>query len=434
MFNYFGVASHLIRLLAHLHWSPKRLYQYQDAMVRETVCYAYRHVRFYHDKLDALGLNPQNFSSVGDLNKLPVISRREIQQNSANMFSDEFDKQRLLTVSTSGSTGQPLWTYLTRDEDALRKAKLLRANIVCGQKMRDRWVVVTAPVHHANPTRLQRLLRLFSPVPISVFDDTVTQLEQLRQLRPDILDGYSSSLLMLAKEIEKGGKDWAVHPRVVIGGAELIDEVSRRIVEAAFDAPFFDEYACNEMERLAWQCEEKAGYHVDADTVVMQFVDENGEEVDVGERGEIVCTSLFNRAMPFIRYSVGDVGVQSEGNLCPCGRTFPLMKVVEGRKDSFIVLPDGRTLSPLAIGWAMEGFKYYSSVRSYRVIQKTKSYLKLLIEKDTLPEESVMSEELVLHLGKTLRLKDSEVSIDVEFLSKIPLDKSGKHRKVISEI
>jgi len=433
MYAYLRVAYYLGCLLKHTRWSRERLSKFQNQKVREIVNYAYRHVPFYHRKFRQLGLRPEDIKGVEDLKKLPIIRRKELQKNAGELISDEFNIDKLKKVSTSGSTGKPLFTYLTKSEDAFRKAKLLRANIVCGQKPRDKWVVITAPQHEAEPLKLQRLLGIYAPIPVSVFESASEQLSKIERIRPDVLDGYSSSLLLLAKEAEKSGVD-TIRPKVVIGGAELIDRSSKKYLEKVFQAPFYDEYACVELERLAWQCEERNQYHIDADSIVMEFVDEDGEEVAPGETGEIVCTSLFNYAMPFIRYAIGDLGKASEEENCPCGRTFPLMKVIEGRKDSLIFLPDGRVLSPLAIGWIMEFYKYYQYIDQYRVVQRKIDFFKFIIKKKNSIDEEVMKAELIAHLRRMLKLGASDVEFEVEFVDNIPLDRSGKLRKVISEI
>ncbi|MEM3702979.1 MAG: hypothetical protein QXX79_00950 [Candidatus Bathyarchaeia archaeon] len=434
MYEYLRIAYYLGNLLRHTHWSREKLLEYRDLKVRETVKYAYEHVPFYHEKFRQLGLRPEEVKNVEDLRKLPVVRRRELQKNADKLISDEFDISKLKRISTSGSTGQPLFTYITKKEDAFRKAKLLRANIICGQKPRDKWVVIAAPQHQAEEYRLQRFLGVYSPISVSVFDDTAAQISKIERIKPDILDGYSSSLLLLAKETEKKGIE-NIRPRMIIGGAELIDGSSRKFIEAVFNAPFYDEYAIVELERLAWQCEEKAEYHIDADSVIMEFVDDKGEEVESGRTGEIVCTSLFNRAMPFIRYATGDLGRASKENECSCGRVFPLMDVIEGRKDSLIVLPDGRVLSPLVFGWTMEFFKFYSCIDQYRVIQKKTDLFKFLVKKrDNAVNEKVMEVELVAHVRQMLNVSESEATFEVEFVDDIPLEKSGKLRKVVSEL
>jgi phenylacetate-CoA ligase len=430
----FGVSYDLYFLLRHVRWRREEVLKHQNQRVRKIIKYAYQNVPFYHEKLKKLDLKPDDIKSIDDLVRLPIIRRNEIQENSKKMISNAFETRKLRFVSTSGSTGRPLKTYITTEEDALRKAKILRANIICGQKPRDRWVVITAPVHQASTYALQKLFGIYSPIPLSVFETANVQIAKLQTLQPDVLDGYSSSLLMLAKEI-KGHGESKVKPRIVIGGAELIDHPSRQFIEDVFGVPFFDQYACVELERLAWQCRERNGYHIDADSVVMEFVDENGEAVGPGETGEIVCTSLFNYAMPFIRYSTGDVGRPSRVEKCNCGITFPKMELVEGRKDSLIVLPGGRVLSPLAFGWIMEFFKYYHEIDQYRIVQKKIDLFQVIIKarNDTFNED-VLRGALHEHLQRMLSSQKFEITFVIKFVKDIKLEKSGKLRKVVSEI
>lgn len=436
MYNYPRILYHLFRLMRSASFNPERLREHQNKELRKVISYAYNNVPFYHEKFRSLGLQPDDIKTVDDLNKIPVIRREEIQQNAEKMISMEFDKNVLMVESTSGSTGRPLRIYITKKEDEFRKAKLLRANIACGHKPRDKWVVITAPQHiRSRMSRIQRLFGVFVPINMSVFDEPSKQISTVDSVKADVIEGYSSSLLLMAKELEKSGLE--IHrPRILIGEAELIDQNERLFIEKEFGAPLYDQYGSVELEVVAWQCEEKGDYHIDADTVVVQFVDENGEEVSPGEKGELVCTSLFNYAMPFIRYAVGDICVAADADAsCKCGRKLPLMKIIEGRKDSLIILPNGRVLTPLAFGWAMEFFKYYFDIDQYRLIQKRVDLFKLLIKvRDGCEiDESVMANELVTHLRSMLNIGE-EVVFEVEFVDSIPLDKSGKLRKVISEI
>jgi len=274
------------------------------------------------------------------------------------------------------------------------------------------------------------MVGLFTPTPISVFTDPSTQVSLIEKLNPDILDGYSSSLFLLAKELQKSGID-TIRPRSVIGGAELIDSYSREFIEKIFEAQFYDQYSSVELERMSWQCHVGKQYHIDADALIMQFVDKNGE-VSSGERGEIICTSLFNYAMPFIRYAIGDVGVPSD-ELCTCGRKLPLMKTVEGRKDSLLCLPNGRNLTPRTFTIAMNMFKFYMFIDQFRIIQKKPDLFEFhLVLKEGSVQKDVVETEFITHLKKVLNL--DQVRFDIKFVERIPLDKNGKFMAVVSNL
>lgn len=433
MVNYFRAYYFLRCMMKRAFWPKDRLEKHQNKMLEQIVRYAYTKVPFYHKKFREASIKPEDVRTVEDLNKLPIIKKSEIRENLGDVISRDYNIANLKMLRTSGSTGQPLFLYISDSENEFRKAKHLRANISCGQKPWDRWVTITSPHHFGEASKIQRILGIYAPIPISVFDDVAQQVSAIERINPDILDGYSSSLFLLAKEVKRKGVE-IIKPKFIIGGAELIDNSSIRFIEKVFDAPLYDQYACIEVERIAWQCPERVGYHLDADTVIVQYVDDDGEEVSSGESGEIVCTSLFNFAMPLIRYAVGDVGKPSNEE-CPCGRTLPLMKVVEGRKDSILVLPDGRLVSPRAFSVAVSTFKFYEYIEQFRIVQKKKDFLELFIKmKDFDVNRDMFERELVSHLRRTINIPIDLVDFKVNFVDKISLDESGKLMIVVSEL
>ena len=414
------------------YWPRDRLREYRNKELRRIVRYAYDHVSFYHNRFREDGIKPNEIRTLADLNKLPILRRDEIRKNLYRMISKEYNVAKLRMLRTSGSTGKPLYFYISEKEDEYRKAKHLRANISVGHRPRDKWVLITTPLHFGVATRLQRLLGIYVPTPVSVFNDVATQISIIEELKPDILGGYSSSLLLLAKEVEKRGIE-TLKPKFIIGGAELVENSSRQFIEKVFGAPFYDQYACDEMERIAWQCKENTEYHMDADSIIVQFVDDE-EEVSSGERGEVVCTSLFNYAMPFIRYAVGDVGIPSNEE-CTCGRTLPLMKVVEGRTDSFILFSDGRVLSPMALNAVGEMFKFHNKIDQYRIIQRKIDLIEFIIKLSSNDvDERTIEKELLKHLRRTLNINADKATFVVKFVENFPLDKTGKLRKVVSQL
>jgi len=431
--NYFRAFCFLRSMMKSAYWDYDRLTNHQNKKLRNIMRCAYDNVPFYHRKFRKSGIRPSDIKTTKDLKKLPIIRKNEVGKNLAKMISKKYDFHNLKVLSTSGSTGKPLFLRISGVEDEFRKAKHLRANISCGQKLRDRWVVITSPHHFGASTKLQRMLGLYVPTPVSVFNNVATQMSIIGKMNPDILDGYSSSLLLLAKEAEKRRLK-TIKPRFVIGGAELIDDVSRGSIEDAFDAPFYDQYSCIELDRVSWQCPEKIGYHMDAESIIVQFIDENGEEVSPGEKGEIVCTSLFNCAMPLIRYAIGDMGSQSNDE-CPCGRTLPLMKVIEGRRDSLLVFPNGRVLSPRTFTVAVSSFKFYKHIDLFRIVQKKDDSFEIYIKmKEDGVDRNTFEQVLVKHLRGMLGLGTDLAAFKVKFVEDIPLDKSGKLMIVVSEL
>lgn len=431
MTNYFRAFYYLNKLQRQAYWKAKKLQEYQNKRLRHIMKYSAEHSLFYKNIYKKFGFDPNEVKNKYDLNRLPIIRKDDIRPDLKGIISDEFDARNLKCMSTSGSTGEPLFIYLSDSEIEYRKAKHLRANISVGQKPWDRWVTLTGPQHFSKSTRLQRLIRLYVPTTVSVFKDVVTQYSMIEKLKPNVLDGYSSSLLLLAQQAERGEVK-TINPRFLIGGAELIDAHSVKYIEKVFQVPFYDQYSSVEFERIAWQCPKKRGYHIDADGLVLQFLDKNGEEVSAGESGEVVVTSLFNYAMPLIRYGIGDVGTPSD-EVCDCGRTLPLMQMVEGRKESLLHLPNGQLVTPRAFTYALHEFEFYYCIEKFRIVQKKLNVFEFILKlKENGIKESGIERALVSHLGSIF--KSEELVFEIKFVGDIPLEKSGKLKAVISEL
>jgi phenylacetate-CoA ligase len=429
--NFLRILYYLAGAMRRAYWNKNDLRRYQEKRLRSVVSYAYHFVPFYHEKFRKARVLPNDIRTLEDLSKLPIVRKDEMRfEVPDRLISREFDIKRLKIERTSGSTGKPFTTYLRSVENDWRKAIYMRANISCGQKPRDRWAVITSPRHFKDTTSIQRKIGVYAQTCISIFSTVDEQIKIISELKPDVLDGYSGSLLLLAKEVDRRGLT-AIKPRIVFGTADLLDSVSYEFLGKVFEAPFYDQFGCSEVDRTAWQCPEKIGYHMDVDSVITQFVDDEGNEVSIGERGEVVYTSLFNYAMPFLRYAIGDIGIASNEK-CSCGRNFPLMEVVEGRRDSFFVLPDGRLLSPRILTNAMS--RFFEKIVQYLIVQRRVDLFKICVKKkDEVIDEKQFAAELVAHVKKMLGV-DEDMNIEVEFVNEIPSSKTGKLMAVFSEL
>jgi phenylacetate-CoA ligase len=436
--NLARIYYYLLRALGRLHWDREMLDNYKNKQLRSVIRYGFENVRFYHEIFKASGLRPTDIRTMNDLNKLPVVRKGEMRKYSKeDLVSKKFSCDQLKTLRTGGSTGQPFQVYICGREDDWRKAIYLRANISCGQRPRDRWIAVDVAERGADTSYFQRVVRVFERRVIPVTWDRASQLKAIADLNPDVLDGFSGVLWLLAKEAELRGVD-TIRPRIIFGSGDLIDKSSREYMEKVFGVPYYDQFGCTEVDRTAWQCPERVGYHIDMDSVIMQFVDEDGEEVAPGERGEIVYTSLFNYAMPFIRYGTMDMGVPIDEE-CLCGRNLPLMKVVEGRSNSFLTFPDGHVVAPMSFIETLGAFRLVNEIDQYRVFQKSKNLIEIYVKKtsDEVNEEKVRSwliANLLNGLPKVEKVDLSGVTFEVKFIDELPMSGRGKLNVVVSHV
>jgi len=436
--NIVRISYYLFGAIRRLDWSRDKLEKYRNKQLRKVVKYAFENVRFYHDLFKASRVYPEDIRNTHDLNKLPIIRKKEMRQHDRDdLISKDFKGQKLKSLTTGGSTGEPFSVYICGKEDDWRKAIYLRANITCGQRPRDRWVAIDVAERAIETSFLHRCFGVFIREVVPVTWDRHSQLQAITKLDPGILDGFSGVMWLLAKEAEAKNIK-SIHPRIIFGSGDLIDKASRNYLEKVFNAPYFDQFGCAEVDRSAWQCPERLGYHIDEDSVIMQFVDENGEEVGPGERGEIVYTSLFNYAMPFIRYGTMDIGVPIDEE-CPCGRKLPLMKVVEGRSNSFLVFPDGHVVAPMSFIETLKAFTLAEEIDQYRVIQKSKNLVEIYVKKtkEDVDEEKIRSwllANILDGLPKVEKVDLSEVTFEVKFVDELPLSGRGKLNVVVSHV
>ncbi|MEM2145104.1 MAG: hypothetical protein QW279_07070 [Candidatus Jordarchaeaceae archaeon] len=423
---WFRTLFYLHQLNRNLRLSTSQLQEMQLKQLKAMVRHANEHVPFYHKKFRAAGIKPADIKSIADLSKLPITTKEEIQSaDIKDIVAVDTDLSSVIQRITSGSTGFPLKVFVDRTTADFEDAVWARTFFENGVKVYEKMAVIADP--RSFPKRkFFQYFGLMRRKYISIFEDVRRQFELLQEYKPQVIKGYPSSLCMLADFYND--KREAFKPRLIFTSAELLDLTSRKIINSAFQVDLLDNYACNEFGLLAWECHEHNGYHMNIDRAVIEFVNE-GTPVDFGERGEIVCTSLFNKAMPLIRYNTGDVGVTLKEQ-CSCGRTLPLLKIVEGRKDDFLRATDGRLFPPtIFFPYPFESLK---GIRQFRVVQSKIDKIDILLSVDqTFTDSAQVFEKARENIQK---LFGNDMQVEFKILDNIPPDRSGKLRKVISNI
>ena len=404
---------------------PSELEKIQRRRLRAVIKHAYDNVEFYHKKFKALRITPDDITAVEDLCKIPVTTKSEVREGfrTKQIIDSRIDLSKCHLARTSGSSGEPLTIVYDEKAQDFQKAVAVRSFMEAGGRFRDKWAMITSPQRMLAQKRWFQRLGFLSPTYLSLFDPAEHHVEILKKLKPDVLEGYSSSLLLLARAIQKNGIN-DIRPRTVITSAEVLTEKVRNFINSTFGVKMFDQFGCIEVGRSAWECEEHVGYHMDIDALVMEFVEDN-EQVAPGESGRLLYTSLYNYAMPLIRYDVGDICIPTD-ELCSCGRGLPLIKHIEGRTDDFVTTPSGRIFSPII--WTII-MRTIPGIAQYRVIQETKNDFVVQIVKDY-----DFSASTVLQVEDGIKKVLGDVQVKTEVVEEIPKDKAGKLRSVISKV
>jgi phenylacetate-CoA ligase len=173
------------------------------------------------------------------------------------------------------------------------------------------------------------------------------------------------------------------------------------------------------------ECREHNGYHLATDNVLVEVVDSAGMSLPAGKEGRIVVTDFHNAATPFVRYEIGDVGVMSPDERCPCGRPFPRLQRVDGRSQDLIQTPRG----PLTALYATYTMRQFDWIDGYQIEQHTKS--RILVR---LLTRHALTAERLAPVTAMLREKLGDMTIDYERVDMLPRRESGKVDLVISTI
>lgn len=245
-------------------------------------------------------------------------------------------------------------------------------------------------------------------------------LERIRELRPKIVFGYSSTLaaiesfLSRRKDVDMG----SCGVKIILVGAEAIDPVVRKRVSACFNAPVFCRYSDMEAGIFAQDMCDDTAYRWNWASFHLEVLKmDRDEAVDDGELGRIVVTDLFNYAMPLIRYDTGDLGVLDLSG------DKPALKEVYGRKLDVIYATDGTMLNPHAVSSSLMGMP---GVRQWQLIQSGEKSFTVRANLEDVSIESPLCERIRSIVG-------CDAEITVELVDEIPILSSGKRRAVIQQ-
>ena len=416
----------LRRLRRNLGLSKADLEEIQRERLVSLIRHAYENVPYYRRLFDSIRLRPEDIKGVADLRHIPVTDKAAMRELSVEeKTARNIDLNKCLKLFTSGSTGMPAHLYFTHEDFKVLDMVYLRPFLVNGLKFNYKRAFVMDPHGFETKSRWYHHLGLARYVNISCFLEPDDQINILREARPDFIHGYPSSLKLIAEHIIESREN-GLRPKLVSTAAELLDKKGRGLIENAFGVKIYDRYAASEARNIAWECDEHNGYHINIDTLVVEFL-KDGKNAAEEERGDTVITNLYSYAMPFIRYRIGDIGIPSERK-CPCGIELPLMEIIEGRDEDFIVLKSGRVVSPMMVTGTLD---HVPGIKQFRVVQEDMGTLTVTIA----IEEGFDSNSIEGKVESALSaVVGSGMAIFCKVVADIPREPSGKVRAVISKV
>jgi phenylacetate-CoA ligase len=303
----------------------------QEQRLREQVVHAFANSPFYRRKFEAAGVRPEQVTSLDDLPRLPFTTKDELKQDQAEhplwgtLLAVPFEACLRLHM-TSATTGRPLAFLDTRDDWYGFYHSYARSLWAFGVRPSD---MVMAAFSYGPWIGYWSGFYAAQDLGCLVFPaggfSTDQRLDALLTYPITVLGCTPSYALFLAEQAARKGIDLAKQTKIRITwhtgepGASIPATKAR--IEAAFGAQAFDLPGLTEIAAWGFECDARSGLvHVHEDYCLPEVLDEHDRPVKPGERGELVFTSLYRKAMPLLRYRTRDV-VQLADRPCPCGRS-----------------------------------------------------------------------------------------------------------------
>jgi phenylacetate-CoA ligase len=420
----------LRRTLERTQWLPEEeLRAYQEDRLRETLDRAFSKVPYYRNLAGRLGLRREDLRTAEDLARLPLLRKDTVRTSGRLLTADDAHRFSPRWYATSGTSGRPLRFCLDARANSLEFVYYWRHWSWGGYHLGDSFAEISShyflerPHLADRPGRYQPHLRrlLLNGNRISRTAAPAMAKFLIRR-RPRFLKGTASALYFFALSLSEAG--CAVPEfRCIFSTGEVLTAMHRDKIRSTFGAPVLDSYGHMERTVAVSQCP-RGGYHVNSDYGLLQ-VEDLRPNPNGGFLGRVVGTTLYNRAMPLIRYDVGDeIELAENGETCSCGRTLPLVRAIHGRGEDTIVTPDGRYVTTL--------FLVNELVRGVRFVQFVQSQPALL-EVNLIPGDDWSESCREEILAYTQRLTGPEMKLRLNLVDwdDLAKDASGKVRVTI---
>jgi phenylacetate-CoA ligase len=404
----------------------------QAKRVHELLVYAARHCEFYRARFARAGLTDERDLTVENLEWLPVLTKEEVQQHFESLLASDVSRITWRQNSSGGSTGQ---TVVLMQDAAYREEGDATGFVSdrmqgWGYGNRVAWLWGgPGDTRTWRNTKVRILSYLSNCRLYDSFDMSAANMDSyhrdLERYQPDNIVAYAGSAYLFARFLlEQNLKPQ--YPRVsIITSAETLTDEMRATIEQCFRVPVYNRYGSREVGCVGSECSPRSGLHLQVDKVIEVLDSQPGRPV-VGAPGRIIVTLLSNRALPLIRYDLGDIGILA-GKPCTCGVNTPLLERVLGRTSDFIVAPSGRLIHGEYFTHVFYGRR---AITQFQFVQESRTqYAVRIVQNGELMASHLddIRQEIMAVLGSSADLR-------FEFPEHIPPLPSGKFRFTISNV
>jgi phenylacetate-CoA ligase len=410
--------------------SPELVKKDQLRLLNNLLKHAEQNVPYYRRVFGDLGVTSGDIHTLEDFRQLPVLTKDLVREHKHELVRDDVPIQSLSVHHSGGSTGVPLTFYRDRRYMEMSDAGVARNMERAGWKpgemvaffwgFNDRLNKMGRPQFELR----QRLRRMYQFDPFnSGTADMDRWLRTWRSIKPRAVLGYASTVARFAAHVEQTGT--VIAPvKGVFTTAEKLYAPQREQIERTFQCRVFDLYGSSEVQNIAAECL-SGSMHVNADFVVVEC--DSGPQQSAA--GQLIVTSLWNYAMPFIRYRNEDQGFLLPDTPCGCGSNFPLMELRIARETDNFILPNGRVVHGEFFTHLLYGS---DGIDSFQFHQTEAGHIRLLIRPQ--PRAKASRDLAVRNAVEAVQSLHPAIHVSVCEVAAIPLSVAGKHRFTRSDV
>ena len=394
-----------------------------------------REIIAYHLKNNPFYKSFANKVDLSDWNTIPILTKKDLQKPLEERLSKGFKKNAIYVNKTSGSSGDPFVFAKDKFSHALTWAVIQNRfgwhylNFNSSKQARFYGI----PLDKKGYYKERFKDKLSSRFRFSVFDLSDAAFEKhlkTFQSTPfDYINGYTSSIVQFAKFLLIKNcvlKDICPTLKACVVTSEMLFEDDKELMKKQFGVPVINEYGASELDLIAFE-NPNGKWQVNSETLFVEILDGHNNVLPYGEEGRIVITSLYNKAHPFIRYDIGDIGILSKDSTLKT----PILEKLIGRTNDIAILPSGKKAAGLTFYYITKSIIGDDGKVKEFVIEQLKhdTFKIIYVSSESLSEEKkkIITAEMENYLEKGLQIK-------FEKQDQLIRSKSGKLKQFSSYI
>ncbi|HKX87471.1 MAG TPA: hypothetical protein VJL37_12430 [Flavobacterium sp.] len=377
--------------------------QFIENKKREIVAFHLKHNAYYRN---FVGNNDSK-----NWNTIPVMTKKDFQKPLSERLSEGFTEKTVFKNKTSGSSGDPFIFAKDKYAHAITWASIIYRfgwyGVDFNQSYQARFYGIPLDFLGYAKERIKDFLGKRYRFTIFDLSDKVLEnvLKKFQQKQFDYINGYTSSIVLFAKFLQRKNIiliEICPSLKVCMVTSEMLFEEDKILMEKQFGIPIVNEYGASELDLIAFQNLQN-GWQVNAETLFVEILDENNQPLPYGQEGRVVITSLYNKAHPFIRYDIGDIGILDEKSTLQK----PLLKKLIGRTNDIALLPSGKKSPGLTFYYVTKSIiEDDGNVKEFIIRQLQKDCFEIDYVSDTElsdPQIKKIEDAIALYLESGLR-------------------------------